>query len=45
MISAMEIGLGLSALLLGLAFVVLQPQPKRIAVRIRDAQRRRDPRA
>lgn len=41
MISAMEIGFALSVVMIALAYVSTLPQPKRIAVRIRDAQRRR----
>lgn len=41
MISAMEIGFALSAMLLALAYVSTLPQPKRVPVRARYVQRRR----
>ena len=44
MISALEIGFGLSAALLVLFHVIQnQPRPKRIRIRTRDARSRRGP--
>ena len=45
MISALEIGFALSAPLFVLAYVLAQPKPKPVRIRIRDAQQRRGPRA
>lgn len=45
MISALEIGIALSAPLLVLAFVLAQPKPQPVRIRIRDAQQRRGPHA
>jgi hypothetical protein len=41
MISALEIGFALSVPLLVLAYVSLQPRPKPVRIRVRDAQQRR----
>jgi hypothetical protein len=43
MISALEIGIALSSSLLALVYVLTQPKPKAIRVRIRDARPGRRP--
>ncbi|MGH7021894.1 MAG: hypothetical protein ACREEY_18605 [Brevundimonas sp.] len=45
MISALEIGIALSAPLLVFAFVLAQPKPQPVRIRVRDAQQRRGPHA
>ena len=45
MISALEIGIALSAPLLALVYVLTQPKPKPVRIRARDAQHRRGPHA
>lgn len=45
MISALEIGIALSSSLVVLAYVLTQPKPQAIRIRIRDARQRRGPNA
>jgi len=45
MISTLEIAVALSAPLLVLAYVALQPKPKPVRIRARDARSRRGPHA
>jgi len=43
MISALEIGFGLSVTLLALGYFLAQPRPKPVRMRARDARSRRGP--